>query len=313
MNSKHICLNMIVKDEESVIERCLESVVSVIDSWVIVDTGSTDRTKEIIENFFREKKIPGVLLEQEWVNFGHNRQAALDSVNSEDVDYVLFMDADDQYVADTVNLRDLELVSDAYYINMHLEDINYDLVKLIRKELPWEWKGCLHEYLQLDGSFTTDTIKGVYIQAGVEGCRSKNPDKYLNDAKLLELEILKDPLNTRNWFYLAQSYRDAEVLHEARRCYDKRISLGGWAEEVYYSLLMEATLAEEMGAVDDYIVSAYLRAYDYRPTRAEPLYWLADFFSRTGRVNLRDLFYTKAKSMPLTKDLLFVQPFCYSD
>ena len=47
-----LCLVMIVKNEEKVIERCLESVYKYLDYWVICDTGSIDKTKRIIKNFF---------------------------------------------------------------------------------------------------------------------------------------------------------------------------------------------------------------------------------------------------------------------
>ena len=52
-------LCMIVKDEEHCIERCLESVSKYIDTWCICDTGSSDKTKEIICEFFKKKGIPG--------------------------------------------------------------------------------------------------------------------------------------------------------------------------------------------------------------------------------------------------------------
>jgi glycosyltransferase involved in cell wall biosynthesis len=70
-----ICLNMIVKNEAHVIERCLASVLPLIDSWVIVDTGSTDATPDIIERFLRGK--PGQLHHRPWLNFGHNRTEAM--------------------------------------------------------------------------------------------------------------------------------------------------------------------------------------------------------------------------------------------
>ena len=47
--NKTICLGMIVKDEEGNIKKTLESVKSVIDYWVIIDTASTDKTKELIK------------------------------------------------------------------------------------------------------------------------------------------------------------------------------------------------------------------------------------------------------------------------
>ena len=76
--TKKVTLVMIVKDESRVIERCLASVLPVIDSWVIVDTGSTDDTKEKIKKFFDNVGIPGELHESKWVNFGTNRTEALE-------------------------------------------------------------------------------------------------------------------------------------------------------------------------------------------------------------------------------------------
>ena len=48
MTKKTVCLNMIVKNESKVVERCLDSVKSLIDYWVIVDTGSDDGTQKVI-------------------------------------------------------------------------------------------------------------------------------------------------------------------------------------------------------------------------------------------------------------------------
>src|SRR5271154_3365703 len=93
MGRKTICLNMIVKNESHVIRRCLSSLKHLIDYWVIVDTGSTDGTQKTIEEYLYE--IPGELHERPWVNFGHNRNEALDLARGK-CDYILLMDADEQ-------------------------------------------------------------------------------------------------------------------------------------------------------------------------------------------------------------------------
>jgi len=86
---KTICLNMIVKNESKVITRCLESIKPILDYWVILDTGSTDGTQQIIKNFMKD--IPGELHEDAFVNFEYSRNKALDFAKGK-ADYVLFID-----------------------------------------------------------------------------------------------------------------------------------------------------------------------------------------------------------------------------
>ena len=85
----------------------------------------------------------------------------------------------------------------------------------------------LHEYLQTPpGDVSRLNAKGFYIESDRDGAHSKNPNKYQNDAAILETALLTetDPfLVARYTFYLAQSYRDSGnkeralgELHEAR-------------------------------------------------------------------------------------------------
>ena len=74
-NSSSICLNMIVRDEAHVISRCIKAARPHINSYCIVDTGSTDRTKEIVKELLAD--IPGDIHDRPWINFGHNRTEAL--------------------------------------------------------------------------------------------------------------------------------------------------------------------------------------------------------------------------------------------
>ena len=63
-----ICLNMIVKNEASIIVDTLTNILANIhiDYWVIADTGSDDGTQSVIQTFFQQRGIPGELLQHEW-------------------------------------------------------------------------------------------------------------------------------------------------------------------------------------------------------------------------------------------------------
>ena len=57
MTNPTICLNMIVKNENKIITRLFDSVINIIDTFCICDTGSTDDTVKTIENYFKEKNM----------------------------------------------------------------------------------------------------------------------------------------------------------------------------------------------------------------------------------------------------------------
>ena len=82
-----ISLCMIVKNEEAVLARCLDSVKEVVDEIVIVDTGSTDKTKEIAAQY------TGLVYDFAWDdNFSAARNASFARATK---DYILWLDADD--------------------------------------------------------------------------------------------------------------------------------------------------------------------------------------------------------------------------
>src|SRR6266404_7096622 len=97
-----LCLNMIVKNEAANIERCLVPAVPVISAWVICDTGSTDDTAGRIEQFFRQRSIPGERHHVSFINFEHARNEALVRARRSPLafDYLLLADADMELVVE---------------------------------------------------------------------------------------------------------------------------------------------------------------------------------------------------------------------
>ena len=89
-----LCLNMIVKDESRTIVRLLDSVINLIDSYCICDTGSSDNTVEIIKQYFLNKNMNGIIFSEPFINFEYNRNIAIDKCKNIDIDYLLLIDAD---------------------------------------------------------------------------------------------------------------------------------------------------------------------------------------------------------------------------
>ena len=78
--SKKIGLCMIVKNESKIIERCLNSVKPLIDYVCIVDTGSTDDTIDVINNWMKSNDIEGKVIFEPWKNFAYNRSFAMEKI-----------------------------------------------------------------------------------------------------------------------------------------------------------------------------------------------------------------------------------------
>lgn len=308
----HICLNMIVKDEAKLILRCLDSVLPFIDSWVIVDTGSTDGTQDIIKNHLAH--LPGVLHEKPWVNFGHNRTEAADlaaefcaTLPDCDPPYLLFIDADDrmEQEGDVVMNR---LVCDAYQLWLQLGAVTrYTRMMLVSTRKRWRWVGAVHEYPESTTAIETrGTIRNVTVISSTEGARSSDPLKYQKDAEMLEKELEKDPTNTRNQFYYAQSLRDAGSNLRSMEEYQKRATMEGFDEEVWFSLFQVGKLQERMGFDAHIVQESYLAAFDKRPHRAEPLIELARMARERTQWARARMYAEKAVACNPGNDILFL-------
>jgi len=302
-----ICLNMIVKNESQVIRRSLESAKPLIDYWVIVDTGSTDGTQEIIKEFMKE--IPGELHERPWVNFAHNRNEAL-SLAKDKADYLLFIDADDKFEI-SPNFSMPALDQDAYYITIKYSNLNYDRIQLIKSSVDWKWGGVLHEALASAQAKSWGHLDGISMIIIGGGDRSCDPKKFEKDAQILEAALKEEPDNARYQFYLAQSYRDAGMPELALKNYEKRVALGGWDQEVFWSLYQIALLQETLSKPEENICKSYAKAFHYRPTRAEPLYRLCNYYRRKENYLMGYLVAQFALKIKPSKDPLFVEAWIY--
>ena len=303
-----ICLNMIVKNEAHVIERCLASVKQWIDRWVIVDTGSTDGTQQVIRHLMQG--VPGELHERPWKNFAHNRNEALQLARG-GADYLLFIDADEQLQVPK-GFRWPLLKADGYFLTCHMAGTEYQRNALIATRRDWRWEGVLHEYLTAPNAQPWQQLAGPVIFVSHDGARAKDPNTYLKDIALLEDALKADPGNTRNVFYLAQSYRDAQRFEQSLERYRQRASMGGWEEERWFAQFQAAKLLERTGAAPEAVRDAYLTTYAARPQRAEPLCELARFHRERKEFALASLYALQAsKIVQPTADILFVDAAVY--
>lgn len=308
---KTICLNMIVKNEAPVIKRCLQSVKHLIDYWIIVDTGSKDGTQNVIKEFLKD--IPGELHERPWVNFGHNRNEALELTRGK-ADYALFIDADDRLVfSEDFSLPDLE--ADAYLLVQRETHNNtfreHTTFLLIKTGLDYYWKGVLHEGLYAVTPKNTCMLSGVYNEYINDGARSKDPKKIENDIKVLKKGMKEEPDNARYCFYLARTYWSIRDYRSALKYFEKRIKMGGDVLEVYHSHLFTSVCQRLLNYSPEIFIKSFCQAHLYRPSRAEAMYELTRYFVDTQNYLLGYFCARIAMSIPMTTDHLFVESWIY--
>ncbi len=273
---KKICLVSIVKDEEHIIETMLNNMNQFVDEFIIVDTGSTDKTKEIIKKFFEEKKVKGKLYEREWKNFGHNKTEALQIAEKEsESDYLLFMDADNTIEGNPIFPEDMD--KDLYYLKQsYSNETNYFWrQQLFKKGLDWSYKGVLHEYPDSDNFKTEGRIEGnYYCKETHQGSRNKNlKAKYEKDAMILLDGLQEEPNNERYMYYLGQTYNCLNQFKLAADWFLKCAETTLWDEERYHSLYLAGEALLKIG--EEKKGRYYLlKAWRFRPTRIESMHKL---------------------------------------
>jgi glycosyltransferase involved in cell wall biosynthesis len=307
--NKTICLNMIVKNEVANLERCLHSVADHISCWVIGDTGSTDGTQELIEQFFAARSIPGELHSFPFENFAQARNEALNRARASALpfDYILLTDADMELTVQNPAFSQ-DLTAAAYKV-LQRSGVTYWNIRLLRRDVPARYIGVTHEYLEVSEPGNLEGISFIDHATG-----SNRVDKYQRDIRLLTDAIAteRDPgLIARYTFYLANTQRDSGDKEAALKTFLERARLGHWYQEVFISLLNAAQLKEALEYTSDDVISAYMEAAAACPTRAEALHGAARFCRIKGIYERGYEFAKQGLAIPCPNEALFAQDWIY--
>lgn len=273
-------LCMIVKNEAHVIDRCLDSVRPLVDYVLVEDTGSSDDTCKVVQDWLERYSIEGKVTEEPWRDFGYNRTHAFETLRKcSGVDYALVMDADDVigFNGSPEGIK-RSLVADSYTIDVRDNGRISQRSQIFSSSKRFVYKGLIQEVLQCLELATSDRLDDVWVNVIGGGARSKDPDIYGKDMELFERGIAdnrQDDLRGRYMFYMAEAARLAGEKEKAIELYMRRAQAGGNPEEVYLSLVTAARMREELTYPLQIVLQTYAQGNKVLPSRAEALYGAA--------------------------------------
>lgn len=235
---------MIVKNEEEVLARCLDSVKDIVDEINIVDTGSTDNTVEIANRYTDR------VFYFEWI--GDFAAARNESFKYATKDYILYLDADDVLLEeDRKKLKELKETLDisvdsvSMYYNAGMDEygnitLQYRRNRLVKRSRNFKWKGDCHQYLEVYGNIINSDIAVTHKK--IRHSVGRNLSIY---QKKLERG---DVFSARDYFYYGNELRENGFYREAIENYEKNIQLKeGWVEDKVYACINKADCYRMIG------------------------------------------------------------------
>jgi hypothetical protein len=256
----------------------------------------------------------------DWVNFGRNRtrsaKAAKGWVKEKhpewplDVTYLLFMDADMELVVEPGFDKKM-LTAPGYNLVQVNHGEHYDNLRLGRLSQDWRSVGVTHEYwaatpdIGEPARLKDPTVLYGFMWLLDHDDGGSKSDKTERDIRLLEQGLIDEPGNGRYMFYLARAYADSGQHTKAVPLYRQRQAVGGWDQEVWYAHYREGISLLALGKEAEG-VGVLLQAYQDRPSRSEPLAYLAQHFRERGRNHLALMFARQASKIPMSNDALFI-------
>ncbi|WP_375140514.1 glycosyltransferase [Cohnella herbarum] len=301
-----ISLCMIVRNEEEGLANCLSSVKGIADEIVIVDTGSTDRTKEIAAQFTDR------IFDFEWIDdFSAARNYAFSQATKK---YILWLDADDRIAEKDRQLfiklkkkltMDVDSVSMHYYLAFdEAGNVSSSLRRnrLVRRDRNFQWIGAVHEYLAVSGNIQNSDI-GI--------THSKN--KVYTDRNLqiyLKREQSGETFTPRDLYYFANELRDHSQFRKAILYYEKFLKgKQGWIEDNIQACMRIGDCYGRLGQREKQ-VEAMCRSLSYDKPRAEFCCALGGYFLEEKHYETAIFWFTVAVEQGHDKNNLgLVNPF----
>ncbi len=270
-------LCMIVKDEEEVLGRCLQSVQGVFDEIYITDTGSHDNTPRIAAQF-----TPFVFRFPWRQDFAAARNASFAPART---DYIMWLDADDVLLPQArqalLDLKPRLGEADCWYLRYDAAfdahgnvTLHFRRERIVRRSCGFVWEGAVHETLQVSGTAAQADISVTHLRAA-----HKEQGRNLRIFARLFADG-KTPCS-RQKYYFARELEDSGLYDTAACAYEWFLRGSGWAEDKICACRGLARCHAACGRRQEQL-EALLRSFAYAPPRAETCCCVGRFFVEEG-------------------------------
>ncbi|MGH0951064.1 tetratricopeptide repeat-containing glycosyltransferase family 2 protein [Bacillus mycoides] len=303
-----ISLCMIVKNEEQTISRCLESVKDIVNEIIIIDTGSTDKTKELVKNYNAK------IYDFKWIdNFSAARNFAFSKATQK---YILWLDADDiieqkdkeifLHLKSTLDPK-IDAVSMKYNLTFDTEgnpEFSVKRYRLVKRNKNFQWKGFVHEYLEVYGNLIASNINITHKKEKTYTDRNLNIyKKHLAEGK---------KFSSRDTYYYANECKDHKLYAIAIEWYTKFLDENkGWVEDNIRACLKKAECHLKLNNIKQAIYSC-LQSFIYDTPRGEICCQLGYIFLEKNEYDKAIYWYHAAINSPKPTNDPFVQKSCYT-
>jgi len=327
---------IMVKNEADVIIPTLQPFIDAgITSYLVYDTGSTDKTPEIIRKHFDSHNLQhAYIIEEPFIDFATSRNRALDLAEQIFVNntFLIMLDAEwyTHNVEELINFCKIhqnyihpDCTGSCYLIRLFTVDdaINNYVPRLIRSGCNVRYSGAVHEsILEAASAVVPHSVYFEYKpqQYGQE----KSKARCIRDYALLKKSLENDPTNTRTLFYLAQTCQFMDDWEQAIYYYQQRLNSGLLSEEQYLAAyrigcaiehIISVSNGEKINYTEEDALNYYLQAYNMFPYRVEPLFRIACYYIRHKQHAIAYLFAIRAVQLPYPlNNALFVENNIYN-